>query len=67
MVDSVKRSGKQDKNQAKIASAVDWFKAESDKWLSGDPTGNLTLSVEFSANQGGIRGVDTECKERGRV
>jgi hypothetical protein len=67
MTETIIRYSVVDKNQVKIAKATALFAERLNNWLSGKPSGQLVLSVEVNANQGGLGDMFIEHKERGRV
>ncbi|MCG6534084.1 MAG: hypothetical protein L7F78_05210 [Syntrophales bacterium LBB04] len=56
-----------DKNKVKIDNIVNSVLTTVDNWLIKKPTGQILLTVEINANQGGVGDVYIEKKERRRV
>ena len=56
-----------DKNQAKIDVMAKALAEKINGWLDGKPTGQIILSFEVHANQGGLGDIFVECKDRGRL
>lgn len=64
MTETIIRYTRVDKNQLRLARMLETLACRVDGWLKGCPTGQLNLTVEINANQGGIGDVAVEQRER---
>jgi len=67
MVDVIKKYTRQDKNQEKIDKVKLYFEDLVMEWLESQPTGKMAVAFEVVANDGGVKEIHFEIKERGRV
>ena len=67
MTDTTKRYSRQDRNQEKIDKVKLYFEGIIMGWLESRPTGKMAVGFEIVANDGGVKEVHFETKERGRV
>ena len=56
-----------EKNQVKIDALANALAEKINNWLSGKPTGQIVISFEIHATQGGMGDAFIERKERGRA
>lgn len=54
-------------NQDKIDRTTRYIARQINRWLDGEPTGQMVLSTELNASQGGLSEITVEIKERRKL